>query len=68
MTPRNRLENTIGFGGQNAFPGQGDGYLLNGDAEVKTASSVNADLEESFAFIPEYNPPLKIMPLVVCQV
>ncbi len=63
MTPRNRLENTIGFGGQNAFPDQGDGYLLNGDAEVKTASSVNADLEESFAFIPEYNPPLKIMPL-----
>jgi len=63
ITPRNGLEKTIGFGGQNAFTDQGDAYLLNSAAEVEIASSVNADLEENFAFLPEYNPPLKIMPL-----
>ncbi len=68
-TSENRLENTInGFGGKDTSTGQGGGYL-DDDPTVETATYVEAaksvitTLEENFAWITEYNSPLKIMPL-----
>lgn len=43
ITLKNGMENTIsGFGGKDAFTGQGDGHLLDGGAKVEAASYVQA--------------------------
>lgn len=70
ITLRNGLEYTInGFGGKDTCTGQGDSHLLDGGTAIEIATYVEAaksvitNLEENFAFIPEYNSPLKIMPL-----
>jgi len=69
MTPRNGVDNTINsWAGKDTCTGQADGHLLDGDTAVETtyteaARSVITNLEENFACLPEYNSPLKIMPL-----